>query len=112
MARSGKKWPESATCRVREPPGDFPRTTLKARVHRVCGRKLSSAGIVEGTISLDYADDAGHLRADLPHAVGAQAAVLPDHVRGGLGCGIVAAAGRSGRRVPLGKQAWPGRIWR
>src|ERR1700674_703052 len=57
------------------------------------------------SISIDYADGFGHFRANLPHPLGAQAALVPHHVRHRLGRGLFAAAGRSRRRFPLGKQA-------
>src|SRR5947208_2940968 len=47
-------------------------------------------------MSLDYADGFGHIRANLPQPVGAQASIVPDHVRHCLGPGF-----RSGNKREL-----------
>src|SRR5580692_12455131 len=52
------------------------------------------------SVRSSYANASRHRPAVAVHAVGSQAALVPDHVRHCLGSGIVAAPGRSGRGLP------------
>src|SRR5450755_2005369 len=94
----------------------------KPNVERAFPSKLmvSESGTCEfhGTLGLrptysptTHADDHRHFWPGNQDPLGAQAALIPHHVRDRMGCRLPAFAGRARRRVPLGRGKEHGKHW-